>query len=106
MDLQQKQQRQRNLTLNASGKVSACPECGNDREFRLKSTSLFDGLYSVWMECRCGFDPTAEFRGVRAECTHPTLDRSCAKSCLRVWNLAMAQVIPPAQYYRLGSAFS
>lgn len=48
---------ERQIKTEADGKHHACPKCGNETDFLLRSQPEGDE-YAVWMSCQpCGFSP-------------------------------------------------
>lgn len=48
------------VKLNQNNIVNPCPKCGNNIIFGVHSSQVAEDCCEVWVECDCGYDPTAE----------------------------------------------
>lgn len=71
------------------GKIVAapCPSCGNTIRFIGRSQQVMEDLCEVWIECKCGHDPTQGNSGDRMESVWGSLDKQTLGIALDgTWN--------------------
>lgn len=49
----------RNIELIENTQITPCPLCGNNTKFKAYSNQVAEDCCNVWVECECGYDPTA-----------------------------------------------
>ena len=72
----------RKFRINPRPSIPACPKCGNAAEFVGKAAQVAEDCCEVWVECVCGFDPTAENTGDRVEDVWGSLDNDTLATAL------------------------
>ena len=80
----------RTFTL-IKGYAYKCPQCLNDTKFIGRSEQCAEDLCEVWIECVCGFDPTANNTGLRMESVMGQLSKEAIwESVENCWNNPIA----------------
>lgn len=82
---------QRRFVAPPNNQITPCPKCGQNRDFFAKAMQVAEDYCEVWIECKCGFDPTELNTGYRVEDVWGSLDDGnihCAISAS--WNDAIA----------------
>ena len=69
--------------------VEPCPECGNRTDFKARSSQCAEDACEIWVECECGYDPTAENSLLRLEDVWGTLNKWSCITALECWNDAI-----------------
>lgn len=74
---------QRKFKLAREGQVAKCPKCQNNMTFIAYSEQVCEDGCETWVECECGYDPTAGKCGHRYEdvwggCNHETITMALA----------------------------
>lgn len=80
----------RKIQLKENGTVTACPRCGNNTKFTAHSSQCAEDCCEVWVECECGYDPTAENTLYRLEDVWGSIDSGTVRAALDCWNEAIA----------------
>jgi hypothetical protein len=80
----------RKVQLRENSIVTACPQCGNNTVFTAHSERCMEDCCNVWVECKCGYDPTAENTGLRFEDVWGGTDNNRVRVALDCWNEAIA----------------
>ena len=75
--------------LKQNSQVESCPECGNNTEFVGHSRQVCEDNCEVWVECKCGYNPTTD-SGDRYESVMGGLDEGNLRVALSCWNDAIA----------------
>lgn len=57
----------RNVRFASNRMIVPCPKCGNNEEFTAYSRPIAEDCCEVWVECKCGYDPTEGDSGARFE---------------------------------------
>lgn len=55
------------VRFEPNARIIKCPQCGNNTEFTVFSSRICEDACNVWIECKCGFDPTADNTNYRLE---------------------------------------
>lgn len=58
---------EKKFRLSENDRIIPCPDCGNNTDFRIKSRTSGEDCHDIWIECQCGYDPTADDEGFRLE---------------------------------------
>jgi hypothetical protein len=74
------------LRTDLSMRTEPCPQCQNREHFTARSSQCAEDACEVWVECACGFDPTAEAGLYRVEDVWGSLDVPNILTALDVWN--------------------
>lgn len=70
--------------------IKKCHECGNNTDFTVKSDYCAEDCCEIWVNCNCGYDPTAENHGLRIEDVWGGVDDENCKWAIEVsWNEAL-----------------
>lgn len=77
---------QKNFTIKKPEDHEACPKCGNGTEFVARSQQVSEDCCDIWIQCKCGYDPTAESSMHRVEDVWGTLDEGTILTALDVWD--------------------
>ena len=75
--------------LKDSEWIIKCPECGNNTKFNAHSQQVSEDFCEVWVECKCGYDPTAEQTGARYEDVWGGVHENNVRVALECWNDAI-----------------
>lgn len=76
----------RALLLKDGAKIRSCPNCGNRKQFNAHSQQISEDCCEVWIECQCGFDPTAERTGHRLESVMGGTGNENVYAAIQIWN--------------------
>lgn len=68
------------------GYRTPCPKCGNEKTFVIHSEPFCEDCCMVWIECQCGFDPTADNHAARLESVMGGTGIDNLKAALVLWN--------------------
>jgi len=79
----------RNVQLNQNNVIVECPNCKNNTKFKAHSSQVSEDCCEVWVECVCGFDPTAKKPEYRFEDVWGGVDNSNVRMALDCWNDAI-----------------
>ena len=77
---------QRRFITPPNNQITPCPKCGNNREFTARSMQVAEDYCEIWLECSCGFDPTAENTMLRVEDVWGSLDDDNIHFLIAEWN--------------------
>jgi hypothetical protein len=77
---------QTRFNIKNNGSICACPKCLNDKEFICKSRQVAEDCCEVWVECKCGFDPTFGNGMKRLEDVWGERGRGQIVTCLDIWS--------------------
>ena len=78
---------ERAITLRQNTEITPCPKCGNNTRFKARSQQVAEDGCEIWVECRCGFDPTAGNTDQRVEDVWGSLDQATVRAALYYsWN--------------------
>lgn len=66
--------------------IKKCPKCGNNTSFVGRSEQVAEDICDVWVECKCGYDPTQYKIGHRLEDVWGTIDNENLSLALDIWN--------------------
>jgi predicted RNA-binding Zn-ribbon protein involved in translation (DUF1610 family) len=80
----------RKLQFKQNAVISPCPECGNNTVFILKSCQCAEDLCETFVECECGYEPTAYQPGNRYENVWGDIDATAAHMAMECWNDSIA----------------
>jgi hypothetical protein len=70
--------------------IKKCPKCGNNTEFTVKSDYCAEDCCEIWVNCKCGYDPTAEKHALRIEDVWGGVNDDNCKAAIEVsWNEAL-----------------
>jgi len=69
--------------------IVKCPLCGNNTIFKAHSQQVSEDCCDVWVECECGYDPTAEKTGCRFEDVFGGVHEDNVRVALECWNDAI-----------------
>ena len=83
---------QTRFTIKENDSFEKCPECGNNTEFLCKSNQHSEDCCEVWVECKCGFDPTSENGLERIEDVWGSRDRGNMIVGLSIWNEKISEL--------------
>lgn len=78
---------QKKFNLNENTQIEPCPKCGNNTEFTAHSQQVSEDCCEIWVQCKCGHDPSSEIYGSRMEDVWGSLGKEeiiCALDC--TWN--------------------
>lgn len=75
----------RAIRLKQNDRVAECPRCGNNTRFKVIAEQVAEDCCETRVECRCGFDPTAE-TGDRFENVWGEVGNDAAMTALSIWN--------------------
>ena len=81
----------RNVKLNQNDIVQPCPKCGNNISFNAHSMQVSEDCCNVWVECICGYDPTAEDELARFEDVWGGTHNANVRIALDCWNDAILE---------------
>jgi len=79
----------RNIRLNQNNDIVECPNCKNNTRFTAHSSQVSADSCEVWVECVCGFDPTANKTENRFEDVYGGVDNRNVRIALDCWNDAI-----------------
>lgn len=77
--------RKKDVSLKPNAIVTPCPQCGNNTDFRVVAERVAVDGCEVYVECCCGFDPTAENTDYRLEDAMGYVDLGNIQQALRCW---------------------
>jgi hypothetical protein len=77
------------VKLNPNITVIKCPKCSNNTDFKAHSNQISEDCCNVWVECICGYDPTAEDTDYRFEDVWGGTSWDNVKVALHCWNDAI-----------------
>lgn len=77
---------EKKFNIKGESKITPCPTRGNNKEFVAKSQQVSEDCCDIWVQCKCGFDPTAEKSLHRVEDVWGTLDTENILTALGVWD--------------------
>lgn len=81
--------------LHEGHSFSACPNCGNARDFVAYSGRVAEDCCEVWVECgRCKHDPTREHTDYRLEDVWGSLDPQTIQAAMHCRDDALATLAP------------
>lgn len=72
--------------LKDNNLVVKCPKCGNNTIFKAHSQQMSEDCCEVWVECKCGYDPTAEKNRCRFEDVYGGVYEDNVRVALECWN--------------------
>lgn len=75
--------------LKYNNLFAKCPKCGNNTIFKAFSQQVSEDHYEVWVECNCGYDPTAGKIGHRFEDSFGGVHEDNVLIALECWNDAI-----------------
>jgi len=87
----------RQLELNQNDIVTKCPKCGNNTKFKADSSQIGEDCCETWVECVCGYDPTAGRSELRYETTWGGTGHSSVMIALDCWNDAINGEMPDSK---------
>lgn len=93
------------VSINSNSEVCPCTSCGNNTTFFVNKHLLFPGTYELWIECSCGYDPTAKNTGFREECSDSNLTKGAIRNAFRRWNQLIMQATPFQEFHLKHSRF-
>jgi len=77
--------------LKENNLVIKCPNCGNNTKFIAHSQQVSEDCCEVWIECKCGYDPTSEKIGTRYEDVWGGVHESNVRIAIECWNDAIIE---------------
>jgi hypothetical protein len=73
--------------------IKKCPKCGNNTDFTVKSDYCAEDCCEIWVECKCGYDPTSEKHSLRLEDVWGGVDDDNCRYAIEVsWNDAIEEL--------------
>ena len=82
----------RAFRVTKSGIATPCPKCGNDRDFVARSRQVSEDCCECWVECKCGYDPTADDTNKRVEDVWGDVSRDVIPGLLRsAWDQVLSK---------------
>lgn len=72
--------------IPVNNEIHHCPKCGQNTSFTAKSDYCAEDCCEVWVECKCGFDPTAEHGLYRFEDAMGGCTKENIRMALSCWN--------------------
>ena len=89
----------RRFILGKNEQIRPCPRCGNNIEFVAYSQQCAEDCCEVWVDCKCGYDPTFNNGMFRFEDTWGGTDKGNCLVALDCWNDAIEhnQQIQPTE---------
>ena len=84
----------REVQCYPNNRIIKCPECKNNTKFKAHSSQVSEDCCEIWVECDCGFDPTAEKTEYRYEDTWGGTDDNNVLMALTCWNDAILDTSP------------
>lgn len=76
---------QRRFVAPPNNQIVPCPNCGNNRYFTAKSMQVAEDCCDLWLECKCGYDPTVNTTR-RIEDVWGSLDNDNIHFLISEWN--------------------
>ena len=76
-------------TLSNEEWITECPECGNKTRFNTRSRQVSEDFCEVWVECICGYDPTAGNTETRYQDPWGGVHEDNVQVALKRWNDAI-----------------
>lgn len=80
---------ERKVQLKENSIVTVCPKCGNNTKFTVRAERCAEDCCDVWIECVCGYDPTADKTLYRLEDVWGSVDEGNVRVALDCWNDAI-----------------
>jgi hypothetical protein len=71
------------------GVTTPCPKCKNDTDFFVLSDYCAEDCCEVWIQCKCGYDPTACNTYYRMEDVMGAINKPNIITALQSWDLAI-----------------
>lgn len=71
---------------------TACPDCGNQHQFKARSEQVCEDGCEIWVECNCGYNP---FNGKSGYCIESVMGDLCQGNVLMAldsWNELIAEL--------------
>lgn len=84
----------RQVQFASNTSIATCPKCGNNTRFRACSDQIGEDLCETWVECRCGYDPTAMKHWYRFENVWGGTSKEYVSAAIGVWNDMIRQQQP------------
>ena len=81
------------FTIKENAIYTPCPRCGNNTHFTGFSEQSGVDCCDVWIECKCGYDPTAEHTTYRYEDVWGGVNIETMTMALECWNDVIAEFV-------------
>ena len=76
----------RKFKINNPKLAESCPKCQNSTEFEVVNRQFSEDCCEIYLECKCGFDPTFDDTSSRFEDVWGGLGEDEIIMALAVWN--------------------